>query len=192
MKNTPVKSYRIPVMRKNITKNPFRYNIYDSIWECISCGKLSDTSDGKESYNDSVRELIESAYKKIMSGKIKFDNVPDFDKSNINKDIDNIFNTTYARLDYIDRSSGSKICLIEIRYVSLNIYGTGIKKWVTFGAFEEWQLLRYNDKYFLIEPNEDEDFTSTQNRIIADFDASISIKKIIMQAAKLIAPKVYN
>lgn len=96
MKNTPVKSYRIPVMLKNTTKNPFRYNIYDSIWECISYGKLFDISDGKESYNNSVRELIESAYKMIMSGKIKFDNIPDFDKSNINKDINNISNTTYA------------------------------------------------------------------------------------------------
>ena len=186
MKNTPVKSYYIPIIWKNITKNPLlRYNIYNPTWKYISCGEPSDTSDGKESYDNSVRELIKSVYKKIMSGKIKFDNISDFDKSNIS-------NTTYNHLDYFDRSSGSKIRLIEIKYVRLNIYGTGIKKWATFGAYEEWQLLRYKDKYFLIEPNEDECFTNTQNRIIADFDASIPIKKIIMQAVKLILPKQYD
>lgn len=190
MRKNKVKWYRIPILQKNTLKNLSLSNIYEyqSIWKTILIGRVSTTEDA---YNNNVCKLIETAYKNIMNGTIKFDNIDNFDKSRIKKSINHEGDYTEGSILY-EKSPDTNIRIIDVMFIEVAVYGKN-ECAVFYGDYEQWELIKYKDKFFLIAPNEDENFSDIQNQIIADFDASLPINKIIIKAIEYIDPlKVYN
>lgn len=186
MKKNIDKSYRIPIMRKNILKNLSLSNIQEgkSIWETILIGRISATEDA---YHNIICKLIETAYKNIINGKIKFDNIDNFDKSRVKKSIYNKGYFTECSILY-EIDPDTDIRIIEIIYIDIDVFDNQYASF--YSDYEQWELAKYKDRFFLIAKDEDKEFFDIYNRILADFDASIPIKKIIMQSVKLIAPRI--
>lgn len=190
MRKKKVKWYRIPIMQKNTLKNLSISNIHghQSIWKTILIGRISTTEDA---YHNNVCKLIETAYKNIMNGTIKFENIDNFDKSLIKKSIDYEGDYTEGSILY-EKSPDTDICIADVMFIDVAVYGKN-ECAIFYSDYGQWELVKYTDRFFLIAPNDDENFSDIQNQIIADFDAAIPINKIIIKAMEYIDPsKVYN